>query len=48
MGIIISIILGCALSLTVFLWVNGIEKMKQQHPDYKGMDLFNEEENDET
>ena len=47
MGIIISIILGCALSLTVFLWVNGIDSMKKNHPDYKGEDLFNEEEQED-
>jgi len=29
------------LSLPIcFLWVNGIDYMKENHPDYKGEDLF--------
>lgn len=24
------------------LWVNGMDYMKENHPDYKGDDLFNE------
>ena len=27
-----------------YLWVRGIDYMKKNHPDYKGEDLFNEEE----
>jgi hypothetical protein len=26
------------------LWVNGITKMHEEHPDYKGEDLFDEED----
>jgi hypothetical protein len=25
-------------------WVKGIDYMKQNHPDYKGLDLFNEDD----
>ena len=27
-----------------WLWARGIEKMHKEHPDYKGFDLFNEDE----
>jgi hypothetical protein len=26
------------------LWVRGIDYMQENHPDYKGEDLFNEED----
>ena len=26
-----------------YLWVRGIDKMKEEHPDYNGKDLFQEE-----
>lgn len=26
-----------------YLWVGGIDRMKNDYPDYKGLDLFNEE-----
>jgi hypothetical protein len=29
-----------------YLWVRGIDKMEQEHPDYQGHDLFNEEDNE--
>lgn len=32
----------------VALWVKGIDEMHEKHPDYKGEDLFNEEEEDES
>lgn len=32
----------------VILWVNGLTKMHNDHPDYKGKDLFNEDEEDEN
>ena len=25
------------------VWVNGIDDMSKNHPDYKGKDLFNED-----
>jgi hypothetical protein len=26
-----------------FLWVSGIDAMKEEHPDYEGKDLYDEE-----
>lgn len=41
------IIVGISISVVVILWVEGIDYMRKNHPDYKGEDLFNEEEEDE-
>jgi hypothetical protein len=41
-GLIIFII-AIAASLA-WLWAGGIDYMKENHPDYKGEDLFNEED----
>ena len=30
------------------LWVRGIDYMQENHPDYKGLDLFDEEDKDEV
>ena len=37
---VISIVIG-------ILWVNGIDYMHKNHPDYKGEDLFDENLNNE-
>ena len=29
-----------------YLWVEGIDKMKNEHPDYKGKDFLNFEEDE--
>ena len=29
------------------LWVRGIDYMQTNHPDYKGLDLFDEDDKDE-
>jgi hypothetical protein len=34
----------CFVALISWLWVRGIDNMKQNHPDYKGKDLFNEDD----
>jgi hypothetical protein len=39
-GLIISIAIAIIISI---LWVRGIDNMKQ-NPDYKGEDLFDEED----
>jgi hypothetical protein len=39
-GLIISIAVAVIISI---LWVRGIDKMKQ-NPDYKGYDLFDEDD----
>ena len=41
-GLIIFVI-AIAASLA-WLWAGGINYMKENHPDYKGEDLFNEED----
>ena len=38
-AIMFFVVLGVAA-----LWVKGITDMHENHPDYKGEDLFNEEE----
>jgi hypothetical protein len=45
---ILTIVIGIAFSVFIILWVEGIDYMKKNHPDYKGEDLFNEEEDEET
>ena len=45
--IILTIVCGVAFSSVIILWVEGIYYMKKNHPDYKGKDLFNEEEDKE-
>ncbi len=45
MGLILFII-AIAASLA-WLWAGGIDYMKQNHPDYKGLDLFDEEDKNE-
>lgn len=34
----------CSVTVTAVLWVSGLGYMKENHPDYKGKDLFDEEE----
>ena len=45
--LILTIIIGTSVSLVVILWVSGIDYMKKNHPNYKGEDFFNEEEDEE-
>ena len=42
-----TIIAGISFSVVIILWVEGIDYMKRNHPDYKGEDFFNEEEENE-
>ena len=44
-GLIIFII-AIAASLA-WLWAGGIDYMQRNHPDYKGYDLFDEEDKNE-
>jgi hypothetical protein len=44
-GLIIFVI-AIAASLA-WLWAGGIDYMRQNHPDYKGQDLFDEEDKNE-
>ena len=41
-GIMFFVLLGI-----VALWVRGIDNMMKNHPDYKGEDLFDEEQENE-
>ena len=43
MLIVISIILGVC-GLIAYAMVRGIDYMQENHPDYKGEDLFGEDE----
>jgi hypothetical protein len=41
--------IGCSFTLAAivaFFWVRGIDYMKQNHPDYKGEDFLNWDEED--
>ena len=40
-GLIISITVAVIVSI---LWVRGIDYMKENHPNYKGEDLFDEDD----
>jgi len=43
------IILAVAiLASLAWLWAGGIDHMHRNHPDYKGLDLFDEEDKNET
>jgi hypothetical protein len=41
---IISIVLASAV--IAWRWIKGIDYMQENHPDYKGYDLFDEEDKD--
>jgi hypothetical protein len=32
------------IAMVAFSWINGIDYMHKNHPNYKGEDLFEEEE----
>ena len=40
---LITFIVALAISITL-VWTRGIDNMKTNHPDYKGKDLFDEED----
>ena len=40
-GIGFSAVLAAVISLS---WVRGVDYMKENHPDYKGEDLFDEDD----
>ena len=43
MELAISIVVVSIISIFIgILWVNGIDYMHKNHPDYKGEDLFDE------
>ena len=48
MELVISIFVCVLVSVFIGIqWVNGINYMHKNHPDYKGEDLFDEDKKDE-
>ena len=45
---ILTIVFGLAFSGVIILWVEGIDYMNKNHPDYKGEYLFNEEDEEKN
>jgi len=44
MGVVIGIVGSFILAAMVAIfWVRGIDYMKENHPDYKGEDLFDDD-----
>lgn len=44
---IVFLLMFVVVALISYLWVRGIDYMKENHPDYKGNDLFGDfDEND--
>ena len=41
---IVPLIMISITLVIVILWVRGIDHMHKNYPDYKGKDLFNEED----
>ena len=41
---VVVLVMVIVTALISWSWVNGIDYMKENHPDYKGMDLFGEDE----
>jgi hypothetical protein len=44
---VVILIIIIVLVPIVWSWVNGIEHMSKNHPDYKGNDLFGEFDEDD-
>jgi Na+/citrate or Na+/malate symporter len=43
---IVAIIISVAIAAIIaWFWADGIDKMKQNHPDYKGEDWLNWDDN---
>ena len=38
----------CVVAVISYLWVRGIDYMKENHPDYKGDDFLNWDEDDKN
>lgn len=47
--IILTLVVLSLLIYIIFRWIKGIDYMKENHPDYKGDDLFGKfDENDKN
>ena len=42
-GLIVIAAISVIAGVLVFYWVDGIDYMNENHPDYKGEDFLNEE-----
>ena len=42
---IVFFIMFCFVALISWLWVRGIDYMEENHPDYKGEDFLNWDDN---
>lgn len=47
-NLIIFIVILIVLLPIVYFWVKGIDYMHKNYPDYKGEDLFGENEEEKT
>jgi len=47
-GLIIVAIISVIAGIGIFLWVDGIDYMKENHPDYKGEDFLDWENHTEN
>jgi hypothetical protein len=43
---IIALIFSLILIIVSLVWVDGIDYMKENHPDYRGEDLFDDDDDD--
>lgn len=41
------VIIGISILVVVILWVQGIDYMNKNYPDYEGEEFFNEEEDEQ-
>ncbi len=44
-GLIVVAIISVVVGVLVFCWVDGIDYMKENHPDYKGEDFLDWDDN---
>lgn len=45
---VVYLFMFAAIALLSWAWVNGIDNMKENHPDYKGEDFLNWGDDDVT
>jgi hypothetical protein len=44
----VFLLMFVVVAIISYLWVRGIDYMKENHPDYKGDDFLNLDENDKN
>lgn len=44
----VFVLMFCVVAVISYLWVRGIDYMKENHPDYKGEDFLNWDEDDKN